>query len=273
MGCGWTPSTPSEINRVHIVAEIAAAIRAGPGLERQVHLILENNGNQACYLERDADGEPRIATAQWDDDVHHALHVLMSGEADGYYADYAREPLKMLGRSLAEGFAYQGEYSRFRDRAPGEPSLRLPPAAFVASAKSRHGRQPRVWRANSAFADPRLIPAAYACLLLSPQVPMLFMGEEFAASTPFIFFCDFGPDLALRCRLAGGANSSALPPSRTMPRWRESRIPMPNPLSRQQVALAGTLTRRIESGWISSANYWRCGGITWRRTCPAHARR
>ncbi len=182
----------------HIVTEIAAAIRAGPGRSREVHLILENNANQARYLERDAAGVPLVATAQWNDDVHHALHVLVSGEADGYYADYAGEPLKMLGRALAEGFAYQGEYSRFRDRARGEPSLRLPPAAFVAFLQNHDMVGNRAFGERiQAFADPRLIRAAYACLLLSPQVPMLFMGEEFAASTPFLFFCDFGPELAL----------------------------------------------------------------------------
>jgi maltooligosyltrehalose trehalohydrolase len=180
-----------------LVAEIAAAIRAGPGLFRQVHLILENNGNQARYLERDVHGEPRVATAQWDDDVHHALHVLVSGEVDGYYADYAAEPLKMLGRSLAEGFAYQGEYSVFRDRARGEPSAQLPPAAFVGFLQNHDMVGNRAFGTRiQGFADSRLIPAAYACLLLSPQIPMLFMGEEFAASTPFLFFCDFGPELA-----------------------------------------------------------------------------
>jgi maltooligosyltrehalose trehalohydrolase len=182
----------------HIVEEIAAAIRTGPGLHRQVHLVLENNGNQARYLERDAQGEPRAATAQWDDDVHHALHVLVSGEADGYYADYAAEPLKMLGRALAEGFAYQGEYSTFRDRARGEPSGQLPPAAFVGFLQNHDMVGNRAFGERiQAFADPRLIRAAYACLLLSPQIPMLFMGEEFATSSPFLFFCDFGPELAL----------------------------------------------------------------------------
>jgi maltooligosyltrehalose trehalohydrolase len=180
-----------------IVAEIAAAIRAGPGRSRQVHLILENNGNHARYLERDAQGEPRVATAQWDDDVHHALHVLVSGEADGYYADYAAVPLKMLGRSLAQGFGYQGEHSTFRDRARGEPSAHLPPAAFVGFLQNHDMVGNRAFGSRiQAFADSRLIPAAYACLLLSPQIPMLFMGEEFAASTPFMFFCDFGPELA-----------------------------------------------------------------------------
>jgi maltooligosyltrehalose trehalohydrolase len=181
----------------HIVAEIAAAIHDGPGRKRRLHLVLENNGNQARFLERDAQGEPRVATAQWNDDIHHALHVLVSGEADGYYADYAAEPLKMLGRSLAEGFAYQGEYSTFRDRIRGEASIQLPPAAFVGFLQNHDMVGNRAFGDRiQAFADPRLIPAAYACLLLSPQIPMLFMGEEFAASTPFLFFCDFGAELA-----------------------------------------------------------------------------
>jgi maltooligosyltrehalose trehalohydrolase len=180
-----------------IVSEIARALRAGPGRTRQVHLVLENNANQVGYLERDAAGRPLHATAQWDDDVHHSLHVLVSGESDGYYADYAAQPLQRLGRSLAEGFAYQGEYSVFRDKLRGEPSGRLPPAAFVGFLQNHDmiGNRACGDRITS-FADERLLPAAYASLLLSPQVPMLFMGEEFAASTPFLFFCDFGPELA-----------------------------------------------------------------------------
>jgi maltooligosyltrehalose trehalohydrolase len=179
-----------------IVEEIAAAIHAGPGRYRQVHLVLENNRNQAKYLTRDAAGDPLIATAQWDDDTHHALHVLVSGEADGYYADYQR-PLEKFGRALAEGFAFQGEHSVFRDRARGEPSRKLPPAAFVGFLQNHDMVGNRAFGDRIPnFADPQLLPAAYACLLLSPQIPMLFMGEEFAASTPFMFFCDFGADLA-----------------------------------------------------------------------------
>jgi maltooligosyltrehalose trehalohydrolase len=180
-----------------IVAEIAGAIRAGPGRARQVHLVLENNRNQAKYLTRNASGEPCIATSQWDDDTHHALHVLLSGESDGYYADYIQRPLEKLGRALAEGFAYQGEYSRYRDRTRGEPSGELPPSAFVGFLQNHDMIGNRAFGERiSAFADARLLPAAYACLLLSPQVPMLFMGEEFAASTPFMFFCDFAAELA-----------------------------------------------------------------------------
>jgi maltooligosyltrehalose trehalohydrolase len=192
-------------SRPDMVCEISQALREGPGCEkpgragprRQVHLVLENNRNEARYLVRDAGGRPLHATAQWDDDVHHALHVLLSGEADGYYADYASDPLARSGRALAEGFAYQGEHSAFRGKSRGEPSDSLPPDAFVGFLQNHDmvGNRAFGGRIDS-VADPRLLAAAYACLLLTPLVPMLFMGEEFAASTPFLFFCDFGPELA-----------------------------------------------------------------------------
>jgi len=179
-----------------IVCEIAARIRqASTG--RELHVVLENNRNEAHYLRRDARGTPLCATAQWDDDVHHSLHVVCSGEADGYYADYAQQPIESLGRALAEGFAFQGEYSKYRDRARGEPSGDLPPSAFVGFLQNHDmvGNRACGDRIQN-FANPALLTAAYACLLLSPQVPLLFMGEDFAASTPFLFFCDFGAELA-----------------------------------------------------------------------------
>jgi maltooligosyltrehalose trehalohydrolase len=184
-------------SRPDLVCEIAAALRAGPGRDRRVHLVLENNRNEARYLARGVDGRPLHATAQWDDDVHHAVHVLLSGEGDGYYADYARDPLARLGRALAEGFAYQGEHSTFRAKSRGESSGHLPPDAFVGFLQNHDmvGNRAFGGRVDS-FSDPRFLVAAYACLLLTPLVPMLFMGEEFAASTPFLFFCDFGPELA-----------------------------------------------------------------------------
>lgn len=182
----------------HIVAEIAAALRDGPGRERHVHLVLENDANEARYLERDAQLAPRCATAQWNDDLHHAAHVLITGERDGYYADYADAPVARLGRALAEGFVYQGEPSAFRGGAPrGEPGAQLPLAAFVSFLQTHDQVGNRaLGQRMHALADERMERAALACLLLSPHIPMLFMGEEFAASTPFLFFCDFGPDLA-----------------------------------------------------------------------------
>jgi len=182
----------------HIVDEIADALRAGPGRERQVHLVLENDANQARFLDRDANGKPRHASAQWNDDLHHALHLALTGESDGYYADYADAPRERLGRALAEGFVYQGEASAFRGGAPrGEPSAQLPPTAFIAFLQTHDQVGNRAFGERiHALSDPARERVAVAALLLSPQVPMLFMGEEWAAASPFQFFCDFAPALA-----------------------------------------------------------------------------
>ena len=178
-----------------IVEEIAQAIHRGPGRERHVHLVLENDRNEAHLLKG-------VATAQWNDDVHHAFHVVATGERDGYYADYSDAPLAQLGRALAEGFVFQGQESAFRGGAPrGEPSVGLPPTAFVSFLQTHDqvGNRALGERIHS-LADPARERAALACLLLAPQVPMFFMGEEWAASTPFLFFCDFGPELAAAVR-------------------------------------------------------------------------
>jgi malto-oligosyltrehalose trehalohydrolase len=184
-------------SRPHILEELAETVRSGPGRERHIHLILENEHNEARRLEYRGDA-PRWYTAQWNDDAHHAFHVMLTGESDGYYIDYAHDAAKHLGRALAEGFVYQGERSRHRDGAPrGEPSSHLPPAAFVNFLQNHDQVGNRALGERlAALADPARLKAATAALLLAPAPPMLFMGEEFAASTPFLFFCDFGPELA-----------------------------------------------------------------------------
>jgi maltooligosyltrehalose trehalohydrolase len=183
---------------VHIVVDIARALRAGPGRLRHVHLVLENDANAAWLLARDVQGQPSGADAQWNDDFHHAAHVLATGQRDGYYADYADDPVARLGRCLAEGFAYQGEASAFRGGdARGEPSAALPSTAFVSFLQNHDQIGNRAFGERlSELAPMARLDALYACLLLSPHVPLLFMGEELAASAPFLYFCDFGPELA-----------------------------------------------------------------------------
>jgi len=175
-----------------------------------VHLILENDRNQARYLQRTTkdtnritatskrECRPRAYTAQWNDDIHHALHVLLTEEKDGYYSDYSERPLTQFGRCLTEGFAYQGEASRHRNGEPrGEDTKGLPPTAFVSFLQNHDQVGNRAFGERiTQIADPRAVRAAMAILLLAPSPPMLFMGEEFAAETPFLFFCDFEKDLA-----------------------------------------------------------------------------
>ena len=189
-------------SRVFIADAIAQALRRGPGRQRHVHLVLESNLNDAARLSRTARGRTRRATAQWNDDVHHAVHVMATGERDGYYVDYADHPPARLGRALAEGFAYQGEPSVFHGgEARGTASVQLPPVAFVNAIQTHdqvgnraHGE--RITALAARQDRTQALRALMACTLLSPAVPMLFMGEEFAAGAPFLYFCDFEGDLA-----------------------------------------------------------------------------
>jgi maltooligosyltrehalose trehalohydrolase len=187
----------------HIIAEIAERARAAFP-ERMIHLVLENGANEARWLSRDADERPRLHTAQWNDDIHHCWHVLLTGEGDGYYRDYADRPVERLGRCLAEGFAYQGEPSEHEGGKPrGEPSGHLPPTAFVGFLQNHDQIGNRAFGERmTALASPERLALARAGLLLAPQVPLLFMGEEWGAQNPFLFFVDFSddPDLSRAVR-------------------------------------------------------------------------
>jgi malto-oligosyltrehalose trehalohydrolase len=176
----------SDRSPTHILDEIAARVRVELGAERHVHLVLENDDNKACYLNH------RRFDAQWNDDLHHASHVLATGETDGYYADYSDAPAMHLARCLAEGFAYQGERSPFRGKPRGEPSAALPPTAFVDFLQNHdqignraHGER------LVALAEEKALKTLLAILLLAPSPPLLFMGEEWGCRQPFLFFCDF----------------------------------------------------------------------------------
>jgi maltooligosyltrehalose trehalohydrolase len=163
----------------HFLTELAERVREGPGRHRHIHLILENDGKEAGYLRGPYD-------AQWNDDLHHALHVVLTGERSGYYADYADEPVTNLGKALAEGFVF-----------PNEPDADLPPAAFVSFVQNHDQVGNRAFGERiGQLAPPRAVRAAAEIYLLVPQTPMLFMGEEWNTGSPFPFFCDFGQDLA-----------------------------------------------------------------------------
>jgi maltooligosyltrehalose trehalohydrolase len=186
---------------VHAIAapdwldEMAAEVRATVEPGRHVHLVLEHDGNVADHLRQGFD-------AQWNDDAHHVLHVLLTGEADGYYADYADRPAERLARCLGEGFAYQGEPSGYRKGEPrGTPSADLSPSAFVMFLQNHDqvGNRPFGDRLGERV-DAAALEAAIALQLLCPQIPLIFMGEEGASRTPFLFFTDHHGDLAKAVR-------------------------------------------------------------------------
>jgi maltooligosyltrehalose trehalohydrolase len=167
--------------------EVRATVEPG----RHVHLVLENDANVASHLRGDFN-------AQWNDDAHHVLHVLLTGEREGYYADYADGPAAKLARSLAEGFVYQGEPSPHRGGEPrGTASADLPPLAFVLFLQNHDQIGNRAFGERlTVLSAPAALEAAIALQMLAPQIPLLFMGEEDASRSPFLFFADYKGELA-----------------------------------------------------------------------------
>jgi maltooligosyltrehalose trehalohydrolase len=187
-------------SKKHILTEIAEAARTRAGADRHIYLVLENGNNEARFL--GSPGRSDKFDAQWDDDAHHCLHTILTGETDGYYVDYVEEPHAKLCRSLAEGFVYQGEYSKFGKHNRGERSSQLPPTAFVIFLQNHDQIGNRVLgeRIGHLVGNKAALRAATAVLLLTPSPPMLFMGEEWNAPEPFPYFCDFEPELAAKVR-------------------------------------------------------------------------
>jgi malto-oligosyltrehalose trehalohydrolase len=205
----------------HLLEEIAERVRERTA-GRHVHLLLENEHNEARRLDRESAG---TYTAQWNDDVHHALHCAVTHERHGYYGDYVGDAAK-LGRALAEGFAFQGEHMQHSDKARGEPSAHLPPAAFVAFIQNHDQVGNRAFGERlGMLVDERPLHAIASIYLLLPQVPMLFMGEEWNAQQPFPFFCHFSGELG-KLVTEGRRREFAAFPEFQDPQTRE-RIPDP----------------------------------------------
>jgi malto-oligosyltrehalose trehalohydrolase len=196
------------LDAVHAIAErgepdiLEALSRAVGELAAQtgrlIHLVLENDDNSAHALDPRRTVPNGKYRAQWNDDYHHAWHVLLTSERHGYYGDHAEAPAGRIARALASGFDYQGEVSAHRGGRPrGEPSASLPPTAFINFLQNHDQIGNRALGERiEALADRRAIEAALAVTLLAPMPPMLFMGEEWGSRQPFPFFCDFTGALA-----------------------------------------------------------------------------
>ena len=172
--------------------EVARDLRART-THRPLHLILEDERNLAAPRAPDAG----LFDAEWNDDYHHAVHCLLTGESESYYASFAVDPLGDLTRALAEGQVEQGQPRQGLDHPRGEPSAHLPVTAFVNSNQTHDqvGNRAQGERLIT-LAGEDAARVAHALLLLSPYIPMLFMGEEAGETAPFQFFADFKGDLA-----------------------------------------------------------------------------
>ncbi|MFE8644576.1 malto-oligosyltrehalose trehalohydrolase [Sphingomonas sp. NCPPB 2930] len=174
-----------------VIDELAQSVRAGIP-DRHVHLVLENEDNGHHRLPHAGRYD-----AQWNDDFHHVMHVVLTGEDAGYYQDYGDRPVAMLARSLVNGFLWEGA-----ERSPqgARQELKQAPAqplGAMVNFLNNHDQS-----GNRAFGErmvemvpPGSVPVATALALLTPATPMLFAGEEFGARTPFLYFANWQGDL------------------------------------------------------------------------------
>lgn len=184
----------------HILKQIAETIREALP-DRHIHLTTEDSRNVIFLHPRGEKGATPLFTAEWNDDFHNAAHVFATGETHAYYQDFAFEPEKKFARALAEGFVYQGEVSLQTGHSRGVECHTQPPTFFVDFIQNHD-------QTGNRAQGERLITLAgadktrvlLAALLLSPHIPLLFMGEEYGETSPFLFFTDFHGELAKAVR-------------------------------------------------------------------------
>jgi maltooligosyltrehalose trehalohydrolase len=171
-------------------------------------------GRQLVPIAESGDNDPLVVTAAskgglgfrqvWNDDFHHALHAVLTGESDGYYCDYGS--LDQLATAYTHGFVFRGQHSSFRGRRHGCASPDVPADRLVVFAQNHDQIGNRADAARlSCLVDAAQCRLAVAATLLSPNIPLLFMGEEYAATTPFPYFVDHGDPALLEAVRTGRA--------------------------------------------------------------------
>jgi maltooligosyltrehalose trehalohydrolase len=257
----------------HLLAELSDEIAGlSERLGRPLGLVAESDLNDPAMIEPTAIGG-RGMTAQWDDDVHHALHALLTGERQGYYADFGST--SVLARVLTEAFRHAGDYSSFRGRHWGRP---IDPARhrghqFVVALQNHDqiGNRATGDRLTASLSPGRLAAGA-ALLLTSAYTPLLFMGEEWAATTPWQFFTSYDdPKLAEAVRNGRRAEFAGHG-------WRAEEVPDPqDPATRDRSVLDWTELDRVDddSGYADpdQAKFDHSWMFDWYRALIALRRR
>ncbi|PZX15955.1 maltooligosyl trehalose hydrolase [Palleronia aestuarii] len=179
-----------------ILVEAAREVRARI-TDRPIHLTTEDNRNITRLHERGPDNSVPLFTGEWNDDLHNVAHVVATNESEGYYVDFASHRWEYLARALAEGFAYTGQVSPQTGEERGVPSAHLPPVAFVDFLQNHDQIGNRAFGERlPALASEWRVELLTSMLLLSPHIPLMFMGEEYGEERPFCFFADFEGELA-----------------------------------------------------------------------------
>ncbi|RYF28699.1 MAG: malto-oligosyltrehalose trehalohydrolase [Comamonadaceae bacterium] len=197
----------------HLLQDISQRVREFAAEQgRFVHLVLENDRNQPHWLSAQPCAPGRY-DAQWNDDFHHALHVALTGESHTYYARFAQDPLALLARVLAHGFAFvQGQTPR-----PGDAPAPLQAMVQFTGNHDQVGNRAFGERL-AALVQPEAAELAQLLALLTPATPLVFMGDEFGAQTPFLYFAHWEGEL--RAAVQAGRQrefSHAVPPGNTLP--------------------------------------------------------
>ncbi|MCO6187842.1 malto-oligosyltrehalose trehalohydrolase [Rhizobium sp. L1K21] len=190
-----TEQIRDEHSPTHILHEISQRVEAY--FDRPRHLVVEDHLNRASLLEKTSSRKSRLYQGSWNDDFHHAAHVLASGETGGNYEGFDLTPVDRIGTALAQGFVRQGQpFPARKEMQHGEPSAHLPPTAFVNFIQNHDqiGNRPFGDRLNT-YAPEDKVRLLTAILFLAPAVPLIFMGDEMGSRQPFQFFCDL-PSLA-----------------------------------------------------------------------------
>jgi maltooligosyltrehalose trehalohydrolase len=216
-----------DASKKHFLAEMAERIHAALPQDRHVHLILENEKNEARWLERGKTQKPIHYTAQWGDDFHNTLRLLLTGEEKLYRIFHQHEALELLARCLTENFAHQGEVPTGGTESRGEPSTHLSPEAIVVF-RQNHDQvgNDALGRRLPLLASANKVALSLAVVMLSPHIPMLFMGEEWNTKQPFQFFSDYKGKLADAVK-KGRFKEVEHSPEFSTPELRD-RIPDPN---------------------------------------------
>jgi maltooligosyltrehalose trehalohydrolase len=179
----------------HILKELASSVqKQAAALRRQIFVIAESDLNDTRIIEPPAIGGYGL-DGQWSDDFHHALRVVLTGESRGYYEDF--HGLHDLGKAIRDGFVYSGQYSAHRRRRHGNSSQQVSPGQLVVFSQNHDQIGNRAVGDRLSTQLPyEALRVSLALVLLSPNIPLLFMGEEYGETAPFQYFIEHGdPDL------------------------------------------------------------------------------
>jgi maltooligosyltrehalose trehalohydrolase len=197
-----------DLSAYPLLAELAEVThRHARRLGRPFHLIAESDLNDARLI-RPVELGGFGLDAQWADDFHHAVHTLLTGERHGYYADFGS--VEDLVRAWREGYTYAGRYSPFRRRKHGNSPAGLPPERFVVCGQNHDQVGNRAHGDRlTALVDFESLKLAAGLVLLSPYLPLLFMGEEYGETAPFLYFTSFGDPALVEAVRRGRAEEFA----------------------------------------------------------------